>query len=132
MLKVYDVYHYVSVDGADWRCVDNAYTIRDEEPANRIIRENATFDEVREYLNKHLLWGMYNGNTFFRNKPTVKISYSDAWSPVEYRHLKTLSYKEVYREWKDVPLKWLMEHASAEQFTQYLKEHGIITCQMNF
>ena len=132
MLKVYDVYHYVSVNGADWRRVDNAYTIRDEEPTNRIILDNATFDEVREYLSKHLLWGMYNGNTFFRNNPTVEISYSDAWSPVEYRHFKTLSYKEVYREWKDVPLKWLMEHASAEQFTQYLKEHGIITCPMNF
>lgn len=81
MLKVYDVYHYVSVDGADWRRVDNAYTIRDEEPTDRMILDNATFDEVRKYLSEHLLWGVYNGNTFFRNKPTVEISYSGAWSP---------------------------------------------------
>lgn len=132
MLKVYDVYYYVSVDGADWRRIDRAYTIKDEEPTDRIILDNATFDEVREYLENHMVWGMSNNCTLFRNKPTVEISYSDAWSPVEYRNFKTLSYKEVYKEWKNVSLKWLMEHATADQFIQYLKERGITTCPMNF
>ena len=132
MLKVYKYYAYVSVDGAEWRRVDDGHTIREEEPTDTLILDNATFDETYEYLSKHIVWGLYNDTTFFIKKPVVQVSYSDAWSPVEYKYFKTLSYKRVYKEWNDVPLQWLIEHASADQFIQYLKERGITTCPMNF
>ena len=132
MLKVYNYYAYVSVDGVEWRRIDDGHKITDEEPSDCLILNNATFDEVREYLSEHIVWGMSNDSTFFRKKPIISIYYSDAWGSVEYKHFKTLSYKKVYKEWENVPLKWLMEHATADQFIQYLKEHGITTCPMNF
>lgn len=132
MLKVYRYYAYVSIDGAEWRRVSDGDIISEKELVDCLILDNATFDQTREYLSNHIVWGMCNDSTFFRKKPIVSISYSDAFDVVEYRNFGTLSYRKVYREWKDVPLKWLMEHVSADQFIQYLKERGITTCPMNF
>ena len=132
MLKIYTYYAYVSVDGADWRLIDDGDTIREEEPTDTLILDNATFDETYEYLSNHIIWNMWKDHTLFRKKPMIEIRYVDAWDSVTYKHFNTLSYKRVYKEWKDVPLKWLMEHASADQFIQYLKERGITTCPMNF
>ena len=132
MLKVYNYYAYVSVDGAEWRRIDDGRTIREEEPDGLPILANATFDEVYEYISDHIVWNMFPDLTLFRKKPVIEIYYSGAHDVVKYKHFKTLSYKKVYEEWKDVPLKWLMEHASADQFIQYLKERGITTCPMNF
>ena len=132
MLKVYNYYTYVSVDGADWRRIDGGHIIREEEPKELLILDNATFDETYDYLSNHIVWNMWRDCTLFRKKPVIEVGYSDALDSVKYKHFKTLSYKKVYREWKDVPLSWLMEHASADQFIQYLKERGITTCPMNF
>ena len=133
MLKVYDVYFCVSIDGADWRKVStSAHTITDKELETELILDNASFDETRAYLSRNLLSGVYNEETWFRHKPRISVSYSDAWDAVWYRHFNTLSYKVVYRERKTVSMQWIMEHASADQFIQYLKERGITTCPMNF
>lgn len=128
MLKVYNYYAYVSIDGSDWRMIDRAYHIGDDNPSDLLVLDNATFDEVREYLNNNPVFGMHNNCTLFGRKPTIEIGFDDEIFPVKYRYFNTLSYKIVYKEWKDVPLKWLMEHTSAEQFIQYLKERGITTC----
>lgn len=133
MLKVYHYYASVSIDGADWRKIDRAHTITDEEPSDMLIWDNVSFDEVRELLKQHSVIGMHNSHTLFRKKPTIEIRFEDAWlTPVEYKHFKTLSYKIEYKEWKDVPLQWLMEHSPADKVIQYLKERGINTCPMNF
>ena len=133
MLKVYHCYTYVSMDGGDWRRLgDSGYRITDEELSERIILDNASFADTREYLKNNICNAMYNDETFFGHKPIIKIGYSDAWDYVSYKHFDTLSYKIVYKEWKSVTMKWLMEHASADQVIQYLKERGITTCPMNF
>lgn len=133
MLKVYNVSYYISIDGADWREVsDGGYKIADEEIKMTLILDNASFDEVRAYLSQNFLNGIWNEETWFRRKSVIDVSYSDAWNNVRYYSFNTLSYKTVYREWKTVPMRWLMEHASADQFIQYLKERGITTCPMNF
>ncbi len=134
MLKVYNVYDYVSIDGAKWRTVGSygRYKVADEELENTLVLDNASFDETREYLSQHLLDGVWNDSTWFRNKPIIAVSYQDAWNSVEYRHFKTMSYKREYREDKNVSFKWLAEHLSADRFIQYLKERGITTCPMNF
>ena len=133
MLKVYRVHDYVSIDGADWREVGGYGTnVIDGEAENKLCLDNASFAEAYEYITYNYLSGVWNGTTLFRNKPIIKVSYNDAWDPVEYHHFKTISYKREYKEWKDVSLKWLMEHTSADQFIQYLKERGITACPMNF
>ena len=133
MLKVYNYYAYVSIDGADWRRIDHAHTITDDEPLDMLIWDNISFDVVRELLNHHPVIGMHNSHTLFRKKPTIEICFEDAWlSPVEYKHFKTLSYKIEFKEWKDVPLQWMIEHSPADKVIQYLKERGITTCPMNF
>lgn len=133
MLKVYEVYNYVSIDGADWRRVGRiGYSATDEEIESQLVLDNLSFDEVREYLSKHALIGLYNGSTFWRNKPQVAVYYSDAFDTVWYKRFKTLSYKYEFKELKDVSLEWIMKHLSADQAIQYLKERGITACPMNF
>lgn len=133
MLKVYWVYNYISVDGADWRQVGHSkYTIVDEELETELILDNASFDEVYAYLTQNPLNGLYDDTTLFKKKPKIQVDYSDAWDAVFYRSFNTLSYKKVYEEMKNVTMSWLMEHTSADEFIQYLKERGITACPMRF
>lgn len=133
MLKVYNVYKYVSIDGGDWRKLDySGYKITDEELSECIMIDNASFADTREYLKNNSCFLMFNDETFFRRKPIIKINYNDAWEYATYKHFNTLSYKIVYKERKMVTMQWLMEHASADQVIQYFKERGITTCPMNF
>ena len=134
MLKVYHVYDYVSVDGAKWRTVGRygGYKVTDEEVDTTLVLDNVSFEEAREFLSHTLLDGVWNGSTFFRHKPTIAVSYQDAWDWVEYRHFDRISYKREYKEYQGVSFKWLMDHLTADQFIQYLKERGITACPMNF
>ena len=133
MLKVYKVYSYVSINGADWREVGRSgYKITDEEISERVFLKQASFSEAREYLDQTIVDSIWNDITFFRHKPIICVHYSDAFDPIYYRKFDTISYKIVYVEWRNVSMQWLMEHATADQFIQYLKERGITTCPMNF
>lgn len=129
MLKIYDVIDYISIDGARWRSVGGwRYKATDDELENKLILNDVSFDEAREYFADHPLDGVCNDNTFFRNKPTIRVKYSDAWDSVEYRHFNKLSYKREFEEWKNVTLEWIMKHLSADQCIQYLKDRGMATC----
>ena len=129
MIKIYNVIDYVSIDGEDWREVGgDGYRVADEELKNTLILDNLSFDEVREYLSQNNLYGVWNDSTFFRNKPMIRVSYSDAWSPVWYKHFDTMSYKREFTERKYVTLEWIMKHLSADQCIQYLKERGMTAC----
>lgn len=133
MLKVYHIHDYISIDGSEWREVGGyGEKAIDGDPETELRLDNASFAEAYEYLTQYLLCGLYINTTFFRKKPTIEVSYNDAWDNVVYRHFDTISYKREYEEYKNVSLKWLMEHATADQFIQYLKERGITTCPMNF
>lgn len=133
MLKVYKVHNYVSIDGADWRKVDSGHLITDEEKSNELILDKVSFAEAREILSqKNKLYGVWNCSTLILGRPTICVDYSDSWDFAEYTHFNTMSYLRKYEEWTTVPMQWLMEHASAEQLIQYLKERGITTCPMNF
>lgn len=134
MLKVYHVYDYVSIDGAKWRTVGGygGYKITDEEVETKLVLDNVSFEEAREFLSQNPLDGVLNDSTLLRNKPTIVVRYQDAWDWVEYRRFDTMSYKREYKEYENVSFKWLTEHLSADQFIQYLKERGITTCPMNF
>ena len=129
MLKVYHIYDYVSIDGAEWREVGGyGEKVIDGEPKSELRLDKASFNKAYEYLTQHHLSGVYNDVTLFRKKPLIQVSYTDTLDWITYRHFDTISYKREYKEWKDVPLKWLMEHASAEQTIQYLKERGMTAC----
>ena len=133
MLKIYTVVSYVSVDGAKWRSVGQVgHCCTDEDRDVKLILDKSSFDEVREYNNSNFLDGVWNTSTFWRNKPALAVKYRDAWDDVIYTKFNTMSYKNVYTENKNVTLGWMMEHLSADQTIQYLKERGITTCPMNF
>ena len=133
MLKIYKVRDYVSIDGADWRRVgDCGYRVTDEEVSDKLVLDNASFEEARAYLSEHILCSVWNGSTFFRHKPTVEVHYSGAWDPVVYRKFNTLSYKRKFAEDTNVSFEWMTKHLSADQLIQYLKERGITACPMNF
>lgn len=130
MLKVYDVTDYVSIDGAPWREVGSCgYRVTDkEQEKNKLILDNVSFDEAREYLSDNAVDGVWKDITFFKKKPTIGISYCGSWDSVYYKHFNSISYKQVVTEWKNVSIDWLIQHLSADQFIQYLKERGMTTC----
>jgi hypothetical protein len=129
MLKIYDVIDYVSIDGADWRRVGGyGYRVTDNEIENTLILNGLSFDEVREYLSQNALCGVWNDSTFFLGKPTIRISYNDVWSDVEYRKFNKMSYKSEFKERRNVSLEWIIGHLSADQCIQYLKERGMTAC----
>lgn len=136
MLKIYKVYNYVSIDGADWREVVNGWLSPTEHKVSDQLLEtqhilcDASFDEVYDYLYNNKLdgvWDEFEG-WFRKLKPIIQVRYRSAFDDVNYRHFNTMSYKIKYKEWKDVTLQWIMENLPADQAIQYLKERGIATC----
>jgi hypothetical protein len=128
MLKIYNIINYVSIDGAKWREVGSDTIASEEELETKLMMENLSFNEAREYLSNNHLDGIKNDNTFFRKRPTIKVNYYDAWDPVEYRYFNTISYKTTVKEWTNVTLEWIIKWLPADQCIQYLKERGITAC----
>ena len=129
MLKVYLINDYVSIDGAKWRLVGGyGHIAANEELENKLMLDNATFDEVYEYLEQNYLSGVQNDTTLFRKKPIIRVSYNDAWDTVEYRRFNKMSYKREFKENKNISLKWITKHLSADQCIQYLKDRGMAAC----
>lgn len=128
MLKVYTLKSYVSINGEDWQRVDcSSYIMTDNNPTEKVMLNNATFDECYKYVSQHPLDGIYLSSTFFKNKPIIYINDRHLYEH-RYDHFDTISYKYVYKEWKDVPLNYIMEHFSADKCIQYLKERGMSAC----
>lgn len=128
MLKVYKVKSYVSIDGADWQHVGaDGHTVSDDDPTEKVFFENFTLSQCYEYVKEKSLDGIWPSKTFFKKKPMLYIGRGFYSSP-GYTAFDTISYKDVYEEWKDVSLEWIMKHLSADQCIQYLKERGITTC----
>lgn len=128
MLKVYKVKSYVSINGEEWQHVGvDGRTVRDDNLTEKIFFENFTFNQCYEYLKEKGLDGIWRSETFFRKRPML---YIGEWlyEAKSYTSFDTISYKYVYEEWKNVPLDWIMKHASADQCIQYLKERGMTAC----
>ena len=124
MIKVYTVKSYVSINGGYWEHISHdIYTIRDDDPVEKVFLYNSTFNECCEYIKKHALDGIYLSYTLFRKKPIIYISDSYFGSH-RYYHFDTISYKYIYEEWEDVPLTYIMEHFPADKCIQYLNERG--------
>lgn len=128
MLKIYNITKYVSINGADWREVGSGTIASEEELETKLVMDNLSFDEAYKYLSNNYLSGAWSDNTFFRNKPIIKVSCYGAWEPVVYRRFNTISYKKEFKEWSNVTLDWIIKHLSADECIQYLKDRGITTC----
>ena len=136
MLKIYRVYNYVSIDGGKWRRVVNGwlkpteYKVSDKPLETQHILCDVPFDKVYDYRHNNRLDGILDSSSCWYNKiiPVICVRYEDAWDDVRYRRFNTMSYKIVYEEWKDVTLQWIIEHLSADQCIQYLKDRGMNTC----
>ena len=128
MLKVYTVKSYVSINEGDWQQVGRSgHTMTDNNPTEKVMLNNATFDECYKYVSQHSLDGIYLYSTLFKNKPIIYINDRHLCEH-RYDHFNTISYKYVYEEWEDVPLDYIMEHFSADKCIQYLKERGMSAC----
>lgn len=122
MLKVYTVKSYISINGEDWQRVGlSGHTMTNNNPTEKVMLNNATFDECYKYVSQHPLDGIYLSSTFFKNKPIIYINDRHLYEH-RYDHFDTISYKYVYKEWKDVSLNYIMEHFSADKCIQYLNE----------
>ncbi len=136
MLKVYKVKYYVSIDGGEWRQVEDSwrysYVLRDDqEVADQYIIPIMTFKEFYEYIQKHPLCGVNYGKNIF-GRPYIQTKHDWSWDSWEsYYKFNTISYKRVFKECT-MTLSEIFEHFPADQCIQYLKERGITTCPMNF
>ena len=128
MLKVYDVKSYVSIDGEPWQPVGiDGYTFRDDDPIDKVIFEDLTFEQCYQYVQEHYIDGIWLSKTFFKKKPLIYIGES-CFNSYRYDSFNTISYRHVYTERRNVTFDWIMKHASAEQCIQYLKERGMTAC----
>ncbi len=129
MLKVYKVHNYVSIDGADWREVNDGWITSEAElETESKILNDVKFDEVLGYLFFCNLCGVSSNSTLFRKKPIIQVCYKDAFDMVEYRHFDRMSYKREFKEWHDVTIDWVIKNLPVIEAIQYLKERGITTC----
>ena len=129
MLKVYNRQTYVSINGEPWEPVGRTIAIMSaNNPIEKIIFENKTFEECFEYLKHHCMDEMSAGYTFFRHKPAVYIRYSYNLSSTYYKYFNTISCKHVYEENNYISLDEIMKDVSADKCIQYLKERGITAC----
>ena len=128
MLKVYTVKSYVSINEGDWQRVGHSgHIMTDNNPTEKVMLNNATFDECYKYVSQHSLNGIYLYSTLFKKKPIIYINDNHLYEH-RYDHFNTISYKYVYDEWKDVPLNYIMENFPADKCIQYLKERGMSAC----
>ena len=132
MIKVYTVKSYVSINGGDWQRVGfDGHTMTDDNPIEKVIFNNATFDECYEYVSQHSLDGIYLDSTLFKKKPIICINYS-RFDSHRYDQFDNISYKYVCEELKNVTLDCIMKKVSADKCIRYLKERGMSACPMNF
>lgn len=128
MLKVYTVKSYVSINGGDWQQVGlSGHIMTDNNPTEKVILNNATFDECYKYVSQHSLNGICLYSTLFKKKPIIYINDNHLYEH-RYDHFDTISYKYVYEEWEDVSLNYIMNNFSADKCIQYLKERGMSAC----
>jgi len=132
MLKIYDVYTYVSIDGAEWCEVSDLFTdahrVSDKELIDETPLNNASFSEAYEYLLAHNSFPLRAEITLFSHKPQISIRYCGTCDWAHYKKFSTLSLKIEFRENKYVTLDWIMRHLSADQCIQYMKERGMTAC----
>ena len=132
MLKVYTVKSYVSINGGDWQRVGlSGHTMTNNNPTEKVMLNNATFDECYKYVSQHPLDGIYLSSTLFKKKPIIYID-DRYFCEHRYDHFNTISYKYVCEELKNVTLDCIMKKFSADKCIQYLKERGMSACPMNF
>ena len=127
MLKVYTVKSYVSINEGDWQRVGhNGHAMTDNNPTEKVILNNATFDECCEYVSQHPLDGIYLYSTLFKKKPIIYINDNHLYEH-RYDHFNTISYKYVYDEWKqgNITARTAMQKLglSANTFYRRVKEH---------
>ena len=134
MLKVYRVYNYVSIDGAEWReviwgwCDPTKTKVSDEPLDTEYLLHNTSFDDAYEYLQNNELDGLGIDTTYWKEKPIIWVRYEDAWDTVSYKRFNTISYKREYKEWTNVSIDWILKNLSADTAITYLKERGMTVC----
>lgn len=136
MLKTYRVKYYVSIDGGEWRQVEegihyNEVLRDDDKPTEEyLLPKTMTFEEFYEYIKSSPLYGVNYGKNIF-GKQYIKILYDWSWDSWEsYYKFNTISYKRVFEECA-MTLSEIFERFSSDKAIQYLKERGITTCPMN-
>ena len=131
MLKVYMETTRIIVDDKHYHLVSHREVALDTEPTEIVLLDNASFEEVCTYLSEHHPFTMRHIQTrrpLGRIKSEIHIEDMYSHNPVVYKHFDKLTYKTSYTEHKSVTLNWIMEHLSADQCIQYLKDRGMTAC----
>ena len=135
MLKVYEAKYYVSIDGGEFRQVEERcypYVLRNDNEPKALFLPAMTFQEFYEYIKTHPLSGVNYGKSIF-GKPYIQAMYDWSWDSYEtYYAFKTISYRRVFEECTNMTLSEIFKNFPADQCIQYLKERGVTTCPMNF
>ena len=133
MLKVYRVGTYFKIDGEEpTRIGRTGYRICEEtDESGTMYLNKASWDEVYENIGVTAN-GVRTGTTLFRHRPYIEVFIGWPDDPRRFYKgdFKEFTYLDVYTEWEECTLEWIMKHASAEQAIQYMKERGMTVCPM--
>lgn len=129
MLKPYKTKVYVSIDdGPKIDTYGRGYGLTEDDVPS-VFSISYTFQEA---LNaKPLSPDICVGTTLFRKRPYIEVRY-DWCDEKRYYNFDKITIERRKEPWRDATLKDVHDYSTADQFIQYLKEHGITTCPMNF
>lgn len=133
MKKLVNYRMMLSVNGGKWQdtSIFNHIRYLDESECKTWESRELNFNEVLELIEEGFIMNADCDQTFFTHRPRIKLSISESLfgEPSYYteRTLTTLKIKKEYLPYNG-SIKDIAILLTAEQFCEYLKNHGIAYC----
>lgn len=133
MKKLVNYRMMLSVNGGEWRdtSIFNHIRYLEESECETWESRELNFNEALELVEEGFIMNAECDQTFFTHRPRIQLSISESIfeGPSYYteRTLATLKIKKEYRPYNG-SIKDIAILLSAEQFCEYLKDHGIVYC----
>lgn len=133
MLKIYNSYYMYQLDHGEWnRFGYTGWFCKEESDVTdlKIILKDATFEQAFERFEKKPDHNIFSSRTFILRRPYLHLCKEWLAEPIDLfqKDFSSISIIEINEEKKDVTLKWIMGHLSADKAIQFLKERGMAVC----
>lgn len=135
MKQIVDYRVLISIDGGKFEDTSIWKHLSYEEPKEERITELNTFAEAYEAIKNDKIMNAVAGYTFFRSRPQIELSTAnwDCRKTMTEKNFKKITVKEMWATCNEKnTIKGLASMLSAEEFCEWLKDHGISQIPTNF
>lgn len=128
MLKVYNVYNYYQLDDGDWTmCAMSGQQLLDNPPEEVVKFHDLSWYELWDHLHNCYVPDIFPTLKGFKQASCIAINN---WGDDKLHYFmpgdfNKIAFKQVYKEWNDVPLDFIIRRCPADQAIQYLRERGL-------